>query len=62
MIVQKKDTVNNPTYLYGFEDAKEMIINAIQKSHDEYNCSMVAISVCSCQLSIDIARSQSASV
>jgi hypothetical protein len=49
-------------YVYGFEDAKEAIEKEIQKAHDAYECSLVATPVCSCELSIRIVRSQSATV
>lgn len=54
--------MTNQHYIYGFQDAKEAIEKAIQKAHDEYECSLVATPVCSCELSIRIVRSQSATV
>jgi hypothetical protein len=54
--------MSNQYYLYGFEDAKQAIEKAIQKSHDAYECSIVATPICSCELSIRIVRSQNATV
>jgi hypothetical protein len=62
MIAKKGNPMSNQYYLYGFEDAKQAIEKAIQKSHDAYECSIVATPICSCELSIRIVRSQNATV
>jgi hypothetical protein len=44
------------SYLEGWEDARQSIVNLIQSAHDNLQCSQVAVAVCSCQMSIGIAR------
>ncbi len=44
------------SYLEGWEDARQSIVNLIQSAHDNLQCSQVAVAVCSCRMSIDIAK------
>jgi hypothetical protein len=44
------------SYLEGWQDAAQSIVNLIQAAHDNLQCSQVAVAVCSCRMSILLAQ------
>jgi hypothetical protein len=44
------------SYLEGWEDSRQSIVNLIQAAHDNLQCSQVAVAVCSCRMSILLAQ------